>query len=186
MTWELLGSGVCLFGVSAASADVVNLTSAFTSGTVNGATYSTDSAHAAGGSAYCQFLLDNPKSSGGDNPFPTLADVRIYTSETTHTEMNLAELNYDLDLQLQGTEGASGTGDMSIPVPVSFFGGDGPDTYVYLHSYSADPWHAGGGFGEWRTPTVIPLPPAVWPAMAALGVLIGFNLARHRSLRSSL
>ncbi len=257
MTREMLGSAACLFGVSAASADVVNLTSAFTSGAINGAIYSTDSAHAAGtgfidsfvriqrngtesgyntsvpsqmfgrdevagnfthditlggvaqvssgGVAYYQFLLDINEPSGGNGAFLTLDDVQIYTSATAHTEykMNLAELgilrysmdmggdsrvelNYDLNPQLQGPGGGSGTGDMAMLVPVSFFGGAGPDTYVYLYSHFGDPWHSGDGFEEWWTPAVIPLPPAVWPATAVLGVLAGFSLARRRVLRSDI
>ncbi len=251
------GAAVTLVLAPVVSADVVDLTSAFTSGTLNGAVFSTDSAHAAGsgfvnsfvriqrnstesgyntsvasqqfgrdevggaftrditlgevgvvavgGTSYYQFLLDINEPSGGVGPLLTLDDVQIYTSETAHTEykMSLAELgtlrysmdaggdnqvelNYDLNPQLMGPGGGSGTGDMSLLVPVSFFGGAGPETYVYLFSQFGSNWHSGDGFEEWWTPTVIPLPPAFWCAAASLAGLAGFSVARRRSLQRSL
>lgn len=237
----------CLAAAAAPSgADVVDLTSAFTSGSINGAIYSTASPHAAGtgfvdsflrvhqngtesgyntsvpsqqfgrdevagnfthditigqlgqvtvgSTVYYQFLLDINENSGGDSPLLTLNDVQIYTSETAHADykMNLAdlgilrysmdagvdsrvELNYDLNPQLQGPGGGSGTGDMALLVPVSAFGGAGPNTFVYLFSAFGRDHTSDDGFEEWWTvtgsPPPIPLPGAGMMAAAGVGLV---------------
>ncbi len=256
MTARWMGTAATLALASASPGEVVNLTSAFTSGSINGAVFSTDSAHAAGsgfidsfvrvhrngtesgyntsvpsqlfgrdevagnfthditlgsvavvsvgGASYYQFLLDINEPSGGNGPLLTLDDVQIYTSQTAHADykVNLAELgtlrysmdaggdsrvelNYDLNPQLQGPGGGSGTGDMVMLVPVSFFGAAGPGDYVYLYSHFGSPWQAGDGYEEWWTPQVIPLPSSFWCGAAALAGLAGFGVMRRRSLAHS-
>ncbi len=147
-----------------------------------------------GGTDYYQFLLDINQVNSA--PLLTLDDVQIYINATAQTayfstlsglgalvytmdggagDNNRVELNYSLQ------EG-SGTGDMSMLVPVSAFGGAGASAFVYLYSHFGDPNVNNDGFEEWdvQTPVVVPLPPAGLAGLATLGGLFGFRVTRRR------
>lgn len=244
--------GLCF--VPAARADIVNLTTPGSSGSLNGAIYSTAAPHAAGtgfidsflrvrrngtesgyntsvpsqlfgrdevagnfthditlgqvgkvtsgGAEYYQFFLDINEPSGGQGPLLSLDDVRIYTSATAHADYkmtlselgtlrysmdmggdNRVELDYDLNPQLQGPGGGSGTGDMVMLVPTALFAGAGSSTFVYLYSRFGVHNHSGDGFEEWwtLTPTLIPLPASAWLGLCGLVGVAGFGVLRRRS-----
>ena len=119
-----------------------------------------------GGILYREFLLDiNQKSS---QPFLSLDALRIYVGSAGNlTGLDpspggeLAGLTavYDLDtggdhwvkLDARLSHG-SGSGDMLLYVPSSYFGSD-PNAYVYLYSRFGDHFMANAGFEEWAVST---------------------------------
>jgi hypothetical protein len=149
-----------------------------------------------GGATYYWFLLDINQNAS--NPLLSLDDVRIYTSsQGGQTTTNLAalgtsryqmdggagddnrvELNYNL-------EAGSGTTDMNMFVPVSFFGGASASTFVYLYSQFGLHNANNDGYEEWAVRTVaVPLPPGAYAGVGTLGVVaIGMGVRRRKHRR---
>ena len=251
-------AAVGLFVAFASRADVVNLTSPHSSGTINGAVFSTSIPHAAGtglrqslvrirhngiesgyntsipghmfgrdevggeftrdlalgevgtiesgGAEYYQFFLDINEPTSASHRTLSVDDLRIYTSETAHTDYklilgDLGTLRYGMDVgmdsrveldgglnpQLQGPGGGSGAGDMVMLVPVSMFAGATPDTFVYLYSRFGNTQEADGGFEEWwtRNPELTPLPAGLWLGAGGLGGVAGLSVLRRRRMRDA-
>lgn len=160
----------------------------------------TVSAH---GAEYYQFFLDMNEVSGGDGSLLSLDDIRIYTSQTAHSDYktNLAdlgtlrysmdagadhrvELDFDLSPELQGPDGRHGTGDMVMLVPVALFAEVDSRSYVYLYSRFGEHNQAAGGFEEWwtRNQVIVPLPPSAWLGVGGLFAVAVFGALRRRSL----
>jgi hypothetical protein len=136
---------------------------------------------AVGGTDYYSFNLDINEPNGGGQNLLSLDEVQIYTSsvgsQTTSNVSSLGTLRYDLDVSKDSwvkldydLGSGSGRGDMEMLVPVSFFGGSSPNTFVYLFSRFGDNFSSGDGFEEWSV--VIPLPPALYGALGILGVVV--------------
>ncbi len=139
------------------------------------------------GVMYFDFRLDINESNGGSHPLLSLDKVQIYTSgiggQNTTDVASLGVLRYDLDaggnnsIKLNYDLGSgSGSGDMTMLVPVSYFAGADTDSFVYFYSAFGGDYPASAGFEEWSTRG--PAVPA--PATALLGVLAAGVYARRR------
>jgi hypothetical protein len=133
------------------------------------------------GVEYVVFLLDiNEPASKGKNLL-SLDDVKIFTSPVASVnDPSLPDLlgnpdltlRYDLDaggatrgsnwvlLDYNRNGQGSGTGDMALLVPLSFFAGAAPTDYLYLYSkFGADVADAApdAGFEEWTRGGEVPI-----------------------------
>jgi len=144
------------------------------------------------GTAYYEFILDVNESANDAERLLSLNDFRLYLGDAP----NLTNWNdgfgansqkvYDIDAAGNTTveldyklNSGSGSGDMSVFVPVSLFQGYGPQyQWVYLYSAFGQPNGSSAGFEEWWAKTVAPAPPPVGavPAPPAV-VLAGVGLA---------
>jgi len=150
-----------------------------------------------------EFLLDINQTSA--NPLLSLDRIEIYTRSTAVTGINmtgltdssnlsgLGDLRWSLD---SGTDGdsvveldysrnsGSGSGDMKMYVPVSFFQGDLGSRSVYLYSHFGVPNANNDGYEEWaiRLGSSIAAP---LPSASLMGVtgLLGLGAMRRRIRR---
>jgi hypothetical protein len=146
---------------------------------------------------YYQFLLDINESSGGDNEFLTLHDLRIYVTvdplsaplpdSAAALDGALGPAAYAFNTALPDTieldyslNAGSGSGDMFAYIPVSLLGTDGED-YVTLYSAFGMPSTSSAGFEEWavlqaETPppqTTVPEPTATF--LLGIGFVVFFG-----------
>ena len=136
------------------------------------------------GVEHYEFRLDINQSNGGPNRFLSLDKVQIYTSgigsQTTTNVASLGTLRYDLDaggdnwVKLDYSLGhGSGSGDMTMLVPVSNFSGADTDAFVYLYSAFGTHHSANAGFEEWaaKPATLIPTPGTIVCALFGAALL---------------
>ena len=132
-----------------------------------------------GGVDYYVFRLDINEPNGGDSPFVTLNDFKLYSSANQAT---LADFNtttnelgtgfnkvYDMDsggnntllmIDDSATGGGSGRDNYTVLIPTSVFAGQDPNSYVTLFTQMGmvDPisgvsYTEDSGFEEWRALT---------------------------------
>lgn len=155
---------------------------------------------------YYQFLLDINESSGHDNEFLSLDNVRIWTrdgpiSSADESFDHLGTLRFNSDAGPNGDtrvwldyslNSGSGSGDMFLYVPTSLFAGTMPDDFVYFYSLFGNDFASGAGFEEWGllqsdvpgsggpgNPPVIPEPGTM--VLLGSGLLFAVKKLRHRS-----
>ena len=157
---------------------------------------------------YFQFLLDINESSGHDNEFLSLDNVRIWTrngpiSSADENFDHLGTLRFHNDVGPNGDttvwldyslNGGSGSGDMFLYVPVSLFAGTMPDDYVYFYSLFGNAFASDAGFEEWgllrangpgggggpENPPVVPEPGTM--LLMGSGLLIAMRKLRQRGV----
>jgi len=144
------------------------------------------------------FSLDIDEPNSGAKRYISLDQVKIYlASSPTLADLSTATLKWDMDgagdatVYLDGGALSPGNGadDMQMLVPVSFFAGADPNSYVYFYSklgatanMGADNYDANASFEEWRAlRNQNPPPPTIAEptTMTLLGVGIA-SLARAR------
>jgi hypothetical protein len=146
-----------------------------------------------------QFILDVNESSGSENAFISLDQIQIYTSpiasQNTTNLASLGTLRYDMDagadshvrLDSRLSHG-SGTTDMSLYVPTSFFTGAAPTDYLYFYSLFGAQGNIAGrnyatsaGFEEWAVHTTTDSVYIPEPATLSLFFLASLFATRSRS-----
>jgi hypothetical protein len=151
---------------------------------------------------YFEFLLDVNESSGGGNEFISLDLVQIYTSPTpgqnTTNVATLGTLRYDMDagpnshVRLDySLNSGSGTTDMCLYLPISFFAGAAITDYVYLYSQfggqgtiSGQKYGTSDGFEEWALEVMddsVFLPEPATLALFALAPLFAIRSPRRHA-----
>ena len=131
-----------------------------------------------GGVQYYEFLLDINQNSS--EPLLSLDQVEICTAAsgglTTANDCPTANVVYSLDAGTNDNiklnynlNSGSGSGDLFLYVPVSFFVGVNPDTFVYLYSVfggttyldgQGNPYGNNDGFEEWAVRVCATIPNA--------------------------
>lgn len=160
------------------------------------------------GTQYYQFLLDINEQGNARGSLLSLNDVQIYLGNAPDltgftsgsgfgsnsvpvynldsTEDNTVELNYKLNH-------GSGSGDMFMYVPVSYFQGFGGQyQYVYLYSAFGTPHASDAGFEEWAALTggkgstgggnPVPAPPGLVLAGVGFGCMFIGRLRLRRKV----
>lgn len=146
-----------------------------------------------------EFVLDINQTAA--NPFLSLNEFQLYTSAgplaVASVYPPIATLVYDMDrtggftvadntndyrLQLNyNLASGSGSGDLFVYVPTSFFGNLGGSTYVTLYSKFGTEagdvsFSSNDGFEEWSIRTATPSTPPSVPEGGATAILLGSTL----------
>ena len=142
------------------------------------------------GTAYYGFSVDINEPNGGDKSTISLENLKVFTSSTlqnsTSTDHNgvfngsLGTLRYNLDAGTNNTvlyndqQSGSGSGDIDIFIPASYFAGTKSNDYVYMYQFwgGADTTTE-GGFEE--TSLIAGITPV--PEMSALFPIVGLMVA---------
>jgi hypothetical protein len=152
------------------------------------------------GIAYVGFSVDVNEPNGADKSWISLDRLQIFTSATrqnsTSTDGNgffngsLGTLRYDLDLAGNNTvlyndkNSGSGSGDIDIFIPLSFFAGTQMNDYVYMYQLwgDADGASSGGGFEETRLIRGTPIPElnALFPIVGLMVAVGSTHILRRR------
>ncbi len=143
------------------------------------------------GIQYFGFSVDVNEPNGGNQALISLDRLQIFTSSTlqhsTSTDASgffngsLGTLRYDLDAGGNNTvlyndqNSGSGSGDIDIYVPVSYFAGTQANDYIYMYQlWGATPgYEAAGGFEE--TALIAGMTPV--PELNALFPIVGLMVA---------
>ena len=150
------------------------------------------------GIAYFGFLVDVNEPNGSKDGI-SLNGLRIYTSSTiqhsTSTDANgffngsLGTLRYDLganQVLYKDTQHGSGSGDITMLIPVSNFAGAQPNDYVYMYQRWGNTDFSEGGFEETAIlQGVTPVPEArtIFPIVGLLAAVFSTQFVRRRQLQ---
>ena len=132
---------------------------------------------------YHSFHLDANEMSGDPDQLLLLEDLRLYSSPDsaiadTSALFSDATLLYEMpwaqDVRISTSlHPGSGTADMTVLIPVSFFDAAGPGSRIYLYASFGDTEEAGlgasAGFEEWAALGSGDAPPAVTAPLAIDG-----------------
>ncbi len=144
-----------------------------------------------------EFLLDINQTNA--NPLLSLDELQLYTRATALTTANTlvaltgsSTLRYDLDVPADNEvllnyslNSGSGSGDLFVYIPTSFFAGSTPNDYVYLYSQfggKGGDYAENDGFEEWAVRT----PGATVPDGGSTVLLLGAALSAMAFLRRRL
>lgn len=150
------------------------------------------------GAEYFLFRLDVNETNGGGHEYLSLDALKIYTSpigsQTTTDIDSLGVLRYDMGpgsvlLMDYSHSSGSGSSDMSVLVPLSFFAGADPNDFMYFYSafgglgmVDGRNYSSSDGFEEWsynREGGVIPEPASL--TLIGLGLLAIFRRPRRET-----
>lgn len=148
--------------------------------------------------AYYGFAIDINEPNSGPKAQISLDAFRIYTSSTvqnsTSTDQNgyfngsLGTLRYDLGANAvlyYDAQSGSGTSDVNIYVPVSFFAGAQGTDFVYLYERFGNTKSSEGGFEETRLIggiTPVPEMSALFPIVGLLVAVGSTRVLRRRQM----
>jgi len=140
-----------------------------------------------GGTNYFGFAVDVNEPNGGNQAGISLNGLGIWTSSTvqnsTSTDANgffngsLGTLRYDLganSVLYNDQHSGSGTDDLSILIPTSFFAGTGQNDFVYMFQRWGNTDSSQGGFEETALIAGVGTPV---PEMSALLPIVGLMVA---------
>lgn len=150
------------------------------------------------GNAYFGFMVDVNEPNGANKSLISLDGLRIFTSSTlqnsTSVDANgffngsLGTLRYDLGgnvVLYNDQHSGSGTADISIYIPVSFFAGTNPNDYVYMYQRWGNTDASEGGFEETaliRGVTPIPELGTFFPIIGLLAAVFSTHFLRRRQV----
>lgn len=138
------------------------------------------------GMDYFGFSVDVNEPNGGPQAGISLDGLRIFTSATLQNSTvvdgngffvgSLGTLRYDLGANTvlyEDQHSGSGTGDISVLIPVSAFAGTQPSDYIYMYQRWGNTDGSAGGFEE--TSLIAGITPV--PEMSALFPIVGLMVA---------
>lgn len=151
------------------------------------------------GNAYFGFMVDVNEPNGNGRSTISLNGLQIFTSSTlqhsTSVDSNgffngsLGNLRYDLGVGnivlYDDQHSGSGTADISIYIPVSFFAGTNPNDYVYMYQRWGNSDASEGGFEETaliQGITPIPELGAFFPVIGLLAAVFSTHFLRRRQV----
>lgn len=138
-----------------------------------------------------RIYLGNSGSLTGWNDGFGANSVKVYDIDAETTGNKTIDVTVELNYRLGH---GSGSGDMSVYIPVALFQGHGSQfQYVYLYSSFGNPNQSDAGFEEWWTqtgspvpppppPGAVPAPPGILLALAGVGTtLLGRGFRRRKA-----
>lgn len=148
------------------------------------------------GVAYFGFAVDVNEPNGGSKAYISLDGLSLWTSSTiqnsTSTDRNgffngtLGTLRYDLganSVRYNDQQSGSGTSDINIYIPVSYFAGTKPTDFVYMYQRWGNTQSSDGGFEETRLIagiTPVPEMNALFPIVGLIVAVGATHLLRRR------
>jgi hypothetical protein len=154
---------------------------------------------------YYGFTVDINEPNGGTKSLISLDALRIYTSTSLRTTEStnaggdfngsLGTLRYDIDaggnnfVKYDDQHAGSGTDDLAILIPVSYFAGANPNDYVYMYQQWGKNFDSSletqGGFEETAIMAGNPFTPIPEvPAFLPLGLVVAAGLGLNHYRRS--
>ena len=150
------------------------------------------------GIAYFGFVVDINEPNGGGKSTISLNGLKIFTSSTIQTNTSvdgsgffngsLGTLRYDLGdnvVLYDDQKHGSGSGDITILVPVSDFAGVAATDYVYMYQRWGNTQWSEGGFEETailQGLTPVPEASTIFPIIGLLAAVFSTQFVRRRQL----